>query len=95
MEPDHDGFLRSGIERRSKDIDHQAIFALGGPVIAAPTSVSAILGAVGPHPSASRTPVQAAGFTGGMNRFFPWVFAPYGMPLKILISAAEAPRTLP
>jgi hypothetical protein len=44
MEPDHNRFFRGGIERRSKDVEHQAIFALGGAVIAAPSSVPGSLG---------------------------------------------------
>jgi hypothetical protein len=39
--------------------------------------------------------VQGAGFTGGMNRFFPAVDAPYGMPLKTLMPSVTVPRTRP
>src|SRR5215831_18352861 len=42
-----------------------------------------------------RTPLQAVGFFGGMNRFLPPVSAPYGMPRKILIPVFAMPRTRP
>src|SRR5215471_690720 len=54
-----------------------------------------VCGAVGPYSSASRTPVHLAGLTGGMNRFAPDVLAPYGIPLKTLMSPATLPRILP
>ena len=51
----------------------------GGPAAVVP-ELSPPCGAVGPKASASRVPVHAAGFTGGMKRFGPLVGAPYGMP---------------
>src|SRR6185295_16220930 len=43
-----------------------------------------VCGALGPKARASRIPVHFTGSAGGMKRFFPAVFAPYGMPLKVL-----------
>src|SRR5215510_1418530 len=52
-------------------------------------------GAVGPYARASRMSVQGTGLIGGMNRFFPAVDAPYGMPLKTLMPSVTVPRTRP
>src|SRR6267378_728542 len=54
-----------------------------------------VCGALGPYANASRTPVHGAGLVGSMNRFFPLVGPPYGIPLKILMSSTEVPRTRP
>src|SRR6185295_5088645 len=45
--------------------------------------------------NASRTPVQAAGFVGGMKRLAPAVDAPYGTPQNWLTPYRTRPRIFP
>src|ERR1039458_2049268 len=48
-----------------------------------------------PHSMASRTSFQAAGLRGGIKRFLPEVFAPYGTPRKTWIPPSVRPRSFP
>src|SRR5205823_5373626 len=89
---------RAGVQTLST---RQSSLSCGSPAPATARSDAlrrapgSLCGALGPYSSASRTPVHFATGAGGMKRFRPAVFAPYGMPLKILIPSTSTPRTFP